>query len=167
MRSPRLLALALLAVACVPSRIRHARKLEGQYATGLPAPSVWIRVDPGGADRAWYCGQLGAVIYTDSNCGVRFLDGRPDQLVDHLLWGFDEPVEISRETHTVDGRDAVMSVRSGRLDGIDVQVGVVVLKKSACTYDLVYLAPPQNFEAGWPAFQAVIDGFDAEEAGLE
>ena len=41
------------------------------------------------------------------------------------------------------------------MDGVAVRVGSVVLNKDACTYDLVYLAPPARFDAGWASFRAL------------
>ncbi len=150
---------ALAVVGCTPRKVRMARKLEGRYDVPAPDPTQWLWVDPGGADKAWYNGHLGASIYTDSNCGSRFLDGHPDLLLRHLMHGLDEPEELRNEALPVAGRSARLCVQRGTLDGIAVQVGAVVFNRGACTYDMVYIAPPEQFDHGWPDFEGVLTGF--------
>jgi hypothetical protein len=157
-----LLALAaLLTVGCTPRKARLARKLEGRYTTGAPDRASWMWVDPGGADRAWFNGHLRASIYTDSNCGPRFLDGHPQLLLRHLMYGLDEATELRDEPYLVGGRQGRLCVQRGTLDGIEVQVGAVVFNRGACTYDMVYIAAPERFEQGWPTFEGVVQGFEA------
>jgi hypothetical protein len=152
---------ALLTVGCTPRKVRLARKLEGQYSTGTPDPTTWLWVDPGGADRAWYNGHLRASIYTDSNCGARFLDGHPQLLLRHLMYGLDE-VELLRDEPTeVAGRTGRLCVQKGTLDGVWVQVGAIVFNRGACTYDMVYISSPEHFDEGWPSFEGVVVGFEA------
>jgi hypothetical protein len=161
-RSAVLLALAALAtVGCTPRNVRLARRLEGRYTTGAPDERDWMWVDPGGADRAWFNGQLRATIYTDSNCGPRFLDGHPQLLLRHLMYGLDQATELRDEPYPVAGRTGRLCVQRGTLDGIEVQVGAVVFNRGACTYDMVYIANPERFEQGWPIFEGVVQGFEA------
>jgi hypothetical protein len=156
-----LLLAGLLLVGCTPRKVRQARKLEGRYETGTPDPAHWLRVEPGGADRAWYNGHLRASIYTDSNCGPRFLDGHPQLLLRHLMYGLDAPAELRDEPVGVGGRTGRLSVQRGALDGVEVQVGAIVFNRGACTYDMVYIAPPHGFDQGWSAFEDVFGGFSA------
>jgi hypothetical protein len=154
-------AAALLTMGCTPRKVRLARKLEGKYSTDAPDPSAWLWVDPGGADRAWYNGHLRASIYTDSNCGSRFLDGHPQLLLRHLMYGLDQAELLRDEPTTVGGRTGRLCVQRGTLDGIEVQVGAIVFNRGACTYDLVYIASPARFDEGWPAFEGVVGSFEA------
>lgn len=152
---------ALLLGGCTPAKVRLARKLEGRYSTGQPDPTTWLWVDPGGADKAWFNGHLRASIYTDSNCGPRFLDGQPELLLRHLMHGLDQPVELRNEPVPVGGRTGRLSVQQGLLDGLMVQIGAIVFNRGSCTYDLVYIAPPERFDDGWPDFEGVVAGFQA------
>ncbi len=151
----------LICVGCTPRKVRMARKLEGQYTVESPDTASWLWVDPGGADKAWYNGHLRASIYTDSNCGARFLDGRPELLLRHLMYGLDQPQELSNEPLEVAGRVGRLCVQQGLLDGIEVQVGAVVFNRGSCTYDMVYIAPPTRFDEGWPSFEALLASFEA------
>ena len=164
MRRSSLLVVALLVLgACASRSVRTARKMEGRYLTGSPRSDGWQKVSPGGADRAWWNPALGATIYTDSNCGARFEDGKLSSLADHLFFGLTSAEVLMKETFNLNGRDAVLSVARGRLDGVWVQVGAVVLNKDACTYDLLYVSSPERYAEGDPDFRAVFLGFRQED----
>ncbi len=170
MHVSRWLAVALCASlvgGCTPRKVRQARKLEGRYHTGIPNPAVWASVDPGGADRAWYSEPLRASIYTDSNCGPRFLDSQPSLLLEHLMHGLEDHEEITNQPRQVARRTGRLCVRQGTLDGVPVRVGAVVFNRGACTYDLVYIAPPDGFTHGWDDFEAVVDGFQPTGGELD
>lgn len=154
-----LVATALLASGCIPSAHRRAKTLEGRYVVGEPGQG-WGAVDPGGADRAWYNEGLGATIYTDSNCGTRFTGARTEDLATELAAGLHNSSLVFEETLGLDGRNGVLRTVTGTLDGIAVQVAFAVVNKDRCTYDLLYIAPPGRFDEGWPAYQAVLDGFE-------
>ena len=154
MRGP-LLALLLLAGCAGHS----GRSLEGRYSVGDPGPG-WQQVRPGGADKAWYNADLSAAIYADSNCGARYDDAPLDRLIDSLSLGVVGQT-LREERRTLDGREALLRVFDGQLDGVAVRVGALALKKDRCVYDVIYIAPPTQFDAGDSAFQAVISAFSA------
>jgi hypothetical protein len=148
----------LLLSACVPSAWKKAKALEGKYTTGSPGAG-WAPVSPGAADRAWFNEKSGSTIYTDSNCGPRYAEERVEDLATELTVGFREVHTVKEERPTVGGREGILRVQTGKLDGILVQMGFVVVNKNACNYDFTYISPPENFESGWDAYQTVIAGF--------
>lgn len=153
----RLLLLAAL-IGCGPKSSRTATRAEGRYSVTKPTGD-WSRVNPGGADKAWFHSDLGATIYFDSNCMARFDDGRLPDLITHLTFGLAQNEPIREESMTLDGRAALLRVYDGALDGVPVRVGAVVTKKDRCLYDGLYIAAPKNFEEGWGAFVEVVSGF--------
>ncbi|NJK32670.1 MAG: hypothetical protein HC927_09810 [Deltaproteobacteria bacterium] len=46
------------------------------------------------------------------------------------------------------------------LDGAEVMIEYVVLKKNGCLFDLTYIAVPRSFEQHTAAFEQVIAGFE-------
>ena len=132
---------------------RAARKLEGHYDLSTPGTG-WSPVKPGSADHAWFNADLDASIYADSNCGNRFVDGTLDAVSTHLTTGVTTGAPLRDEHLTLANRDALLRVSDGGIDGVAMRIGSVVMNKDSCTYDLVYVAPPDHFDAGWPAFQA-------------
>ncbi|MFT5685234.1 MAG: hypothetical protein ACI8RZ_006183 [Myxococcota bacterium] len=154
----------LLLIGCGSQKQRaqmSARQLEGFYRLG-DLPKAWERQRPGGADNAWYNPTLSSTIYSDSNCARRYQDGPLPDLSTHLISGIASGMPVREETLTVDNRAALLRVYSGQLDGVRVQLGIVVLNKDRCTYDLLYLAPPASFEDGWADFVGLISGFETE-----
>lgn len=158
--SPRhaLLLVGLLALPACASRHRKASRLEGHYDTGSPG-DAWEKVDPGGADYAWFSPDLAATIYADSNCGSRYDDRALDALADSVAFGMvmDEP--LSQEARTIDGRDGLVRTADGTLDGVAFRLGVVVLKKDQCVYDLLLVSPRSRFDQAWDGFESVLAGF--------
>lgn len=134
---------------------RRNAALEGNYQLSDPGLD-WQRVDPGGADFAWFNRALGATIYSDSNCGKRFEDRPLSDLATSLVTGIGTGPPTRDASFTLDGRDAWVGVVPGQLDGITVQLGVGVLKKDGCTYDVLYVADPMRFDVGYAAFEAVL-----------
>ena len=47
-----------------------------------------------------------------------------------------------------------------RLDGVERQMAILVLKKDGCVYDLVLDVSPARFPQAVPAFESMRDGFD-------
>ncbi len=150
--------LLVLLGGCVPSAWRLAKKMEGKYTTGAPGQG-WVVVAPGGADRAWVNDGLKASIYTDSNCGPRYAETRIEDLATELVSGFRDLQDLKEEYRMVGDREAILRVHQGRLDGVPMKVGLVVVNKNACNYDFAYISPPESFDGGWSAFERVVGGF--------
>ncbi len=146
-------------VGCMPASHRAARRLEGRYATGKPG-SGWTSVAPSGADFAWFNESFGAMIYTDSNCGPRYAESKVEDLAAELLAGLRGVTGEREEYRDIGGREGVLRVHRGKLDGVEVRLGLAVVNRDACNYDFTLIANPDQFDAAWPAYEAVIDGFE-------
>ena len=156
-------SLAGLLVGAAACGGKSSHKLEGRYDLGAPGAG-WSSVRPGGADQAWVNQTLGGTIYADSNCAERYDDSPLAKLLDSLTLGIATGDPIRQEPRTMDGRDALMRVSQGALDGVPVMVGAVVSKKDNCVYDVIYVAPPASFDRGWDAFEAVTGRFQTRGA---
>lgn len=152
----------LMAGACAPKAGGQGNpNTEGRYRLGDPGRG-WDRVDAGSADRAWHHTGISGALYADSNCGRRFEDGALEDLTTHLTFGVARGEPERSEPLTLDGRAALVRVISGEIDGVGVKLGSMVTKKNACLYDVLYVAPPATFAQGWPAFLALVNGFEAQ-----
>ncbi|MCB9764650.1 MAG: hypothetical protein H6739_33050 [Alphaproteobacteria bacterium] len=161
MRSALLLLCVAALSGCLSRESRHAEKLEGRYQLGDPGDG-WRPVQPGGADFAFLNRDLGATMYADSNCGSRFEDAPLPDMVKHQLFGVVDPkaAPLHEAWTTLDGREAYTTRRAGILDGVAVELGVTVLKKDTCVYDLVVIASPgERFEQAWAGYQSMVQGF--------
>lgn len=150
---------ATLLTSCMPSSYRQARKLEGRYQSGEPG-NGWKRVAAGGADNAWFNEDIGASIYTDSNCGPRYQESRVEDLATELVAGIFDLTTERDELLNIGDRQGVLRVHHGTLDGLTVALAVGVVNRNTCNYDFTYIATPETFERGWDAYLAVINGFE-------
>jgi len=164
---PTLLAAALtsaLSAGCA-KKSGALGETSARYDLG-PAGSGWSKVEPGSADRAWHHAGISGTIYADSNCGSRYEDRDLGALADHLTWGVALGAPVREEPMTLDEHAALVRVARGSIDGIAVQVGMMVTKQGDCIFDLLYVAPPSTFEQGWPDFTTIVGGFQARGRSL-
>ena len=157
------LSIPLMFLGCtkqVPTEasVKRDRRMEGRYIVADPGPG-WSKVRAGGADKAWFHKESSASIYFDSNCQDRYEDGKLSALLTHLTFGIARGESLREEAMVLDGREALLRVQPGLLDGVPVRVGAVVTKKDDCLYDGLLIAPPSTFDSQWSTFAKVIAGF--------
>ncbi|MEZ4287128.1 MAG: hypothetical protein R3A47_03075 [Polyangiales bacterium] len=81
----------------------------------------------------------------------------------HLLFGFTER-EIREQTlHELDGREALYTLGSARLDGVARALYLVVTKKDGCEYDFgLVSADDESLKAASRDFEAMLAGFSTD-----
>lgn len=163
-RFPLILALLSLTASSACHRVAFEdsvfTKKQVSYRIG-ELPNRWHRVFVEGNDLAFSETDTGRAISINSTC-----EGHDDPplpvLTRHLLMGFTEREELSQQTIPIDGREALRSRHTARLDGVPVELELLVLKKDGCVFDFTYVAPPGQAEARMPDFDALLAGFHAE-----
>jgi hypothetical protein len=153
-------AIALVALAaCATSSFSGGvfRNSETAYRVG-PLDASWVRDKPTDCNLAWR-NPAGGTIMVNALCeGIR--DVPLDVLTNQALFGLDQKQEHSRETITLDGRAAQRTRLSAALDGVPVELDLVVLKKDGCTYDLQLVAGPKVFADREADFWQFVQGFE-------
>ncbi len=135
-----------------------ASKMKVTWITGTPG-APWERDSARTADMAWRNPRLAATIYVDTTCGNKYDDVPLTVLVNHLTFGFENPVTEEQVELDLAERGALRRVFSARLDGRPVKLASTVVKKGPCIFDLVYAtAKPDRFAEGWGAYEAVLEG---------
>lgn len=162
-RTLLLLGLALLAPGC-----RHVRfedftltKPDVRYRIG-ELPKGWHRVFLEDNDLAFAeDGDTGRAIAANATC-----EGHDDPplpvLTRHLLMGFTEREEQGQALLALDGREALRSHFTAKLDGVPVDLDLVVLKKDGCVFDFSYVAPLARGAERRADFETLLAGFHAE-----
>ncbi len=158
-RTSGAVVLAVLLGGCMPFGWHQAKLLEGKYRSGSPGEG-WSSVEPGGADHAWVNRGAGASLYIDSNCGSRFQEARTVDLATELVAGLQGVTQDLEVERSIGPRSGVVRTHTGRLDGVPVRLGVAVVNHDWCTYDFVLITPLGTLDELWPAFEAVLAGFD-------
>ncbi len=162
-RTLLLLGLALTAPGC-----RHVSfeeftlsKPDVRYRIG-ELPKGWHRVFLEDNDLAFAeDGDTGRAIAANATC-----EGHDDPplpvLTRHLLMGFTEREEQSQHLMSLDGREALRSRYTAKLDGVPVELELVVLKKDGCVFDFSYVAPLARAQERRADFDTLLAGFHAE-----
>jgi hypothetical protein len=156
---PATLAIALSAAACGAPAFDGTAYRGEDIAFRIPAaPAGWERLDVSDAAVAYRDDANGATIAVGGRC--RGEDDVPlAALTQHLFLRFTDQVIAKQEVVPFDGREAMHSVLSAKLDGVPKRFDVWVLKKDGCVYDLLFIADPGRFDAGAPAFERLVRGF--------
>lgn len=156
--APLVLSLALVACGkeAWDGRVYHAGR--ASFRTG-PVASTWQRAQVAGAMLAFQDGETGGAVNVYGRCGQDGDDVPLVALTNHLLIGFTERDVKSQKVLPLDGREAMHTVVHAKLDGVPMSLSIYVLKKDGCVFDLVWVAPPERFEAGVERFDAFVTGF--------
>lgn len=129
------------------------------YEIGPVGPG-WQRVSVNDQnDAAWHNASKEAVMHVDSECDPS-LDIPLTALRAHLMIGFTEREVLSEETVPMDGREALRTHFTAKLDGVPREILMQILKKDYCVYDFALVAPPgPPFQEALGDFDAFVDGF--------
>jgi hypothetical protein len=162
-----ILALLTVLLAGCPSGtfaggvFRNARTA---YRLG-PLPGQWHRINLPGGNVA-FRHESGGSILANSLCR-KSRDVSLDVLTNQTLFGFEERRERSRAHVTLDGRAALRTRVSGTLDGVPVELELLVLRKDGCIYDLQLVAAPASFDARIADFDAMVAAFQVLPGSAE
>lgn len=161
------LALGLAACAGGRGQLRGSlyESAHARYQIG-PLGADWRRLDVADEnDLAWHSERAAAVIQVNSTCD-------PDSdiplvaLTNHLLGGFTDREILSEERVPLDGREALRTHVTARLDGVPRELLLYVMKKDDCVYDLALLSPGgASFEGAASEFEPFVRGFTTEVHG--
>lgn len=104
-----------------------------------------------GFDRAWISSTTGNTIAYTSECSPS-ADLSPEQLFNEFV-GHITGVKTSFEPFEIADRSGIRGQATGTLDGVPVQLAVVVFKKDGCDYVLNYSGITEKFESELPLFE--------------
>lgn len=133
-----------------------------RYRVGA-LPPVWQRAQVPQDDLAWYTPETGHALSVNASCDQRE-DASLEVLTRHLLSGFTERQEVGHETVALDEREALRSHYQAKMDGVPVELLLVVLKKDRCVYDFTYVAPLGRYAEHVGDLEALLGGFHTEQA---
>ncbi len=83
-------------------------------------------------------------------------------LTRHLLMGFTDPRTVAETEETLDGREALRTRVIARMDGVPIEMLLVVMKKDGCVYDFTYLSPIGRLEERETTFEEILHHFKTE-----
>jgi hypothetical protein len=153
---------ALVAVGCATTGTLENGVYKGPQATYEIGPigPGWKRLSVSDQnDLAWHNADKEAVMHVDAKCDPS-LDIPLTALRAHLMIGFTEREILSEETVPMDGREALRTHFTARLDGVPREILMQILKKNYCVYDFALITPPgPAFESALGDFDTLVEGF--------
>ncbi|TPV95609.1 MAG: hypothetical protein B7733_09180 [Myxococcales bacterium FL481] len=130
---------------------------DATYRVGLPG-NAWRPHKQRGSQVAWERRDGAGLIAARAQCqehGDRSLD----HFLDDLRLDFGAWREEPRQRSMFVGRESLRTRLTASLDGVPVQMEVVVLKKNGCLFDFWYMAPQRVFARYLPDFDRFLGGF--------
>ena len=106
-----------------------------------PIPAGWRDVTVDGALLAFRDDTASASVQVNGRCGLDGDDVPLEALTHHLFLHFTERNLIKQEKLDLDGRAALRTELTAKLDGVERAYLVYVLKKDGCVYDFIRVGP--------------------------
>lgn len=122
-------------------------------------PEHWTCIDVSDAKVAFRDDVMRATVAVNARCGSDAEDTPLLALTRHLFLYFTDRQVHDQRLVQLDGREALRTVLTAKLDGVERAFVVYVLKKNECVYDFMYISPPATFEKGAPSFDRFVMGF--------
>jgi len=98
-------------------------------------------------------------IETDAFCDRSFDDASLSVLTTHLHVGIAEKKIKKENPFMLDGRAALRSIVNGKVDGVEVVLDSVVIKKDNCLFDFVLVSKPSKYSGAVSDFEKFFEGF--------
>lgn len=122
-------------------------------------PDTWVRTQVDGTALAFDNKALGATITAFSNC-KNLEDVSLRALVQQELVGVEKKEVVEQSETPIGDRDAADWIVKGSMDGVSVQMELVVMRTGRCVYDMVLVSDPETFAKARPDFQTFVAGFE-------
>lgn len=158
MRITIFVGLLALASACA-GHLSGGVYTEGHLSYRIGAlPSSWQEVHLNENDVAFVSKDSPHSLAINATCEGH--DDPPlDVLTRHLLMGFTARDTLSQGLEQLDGREAMRTHVTAKLDGVPVELLLVVMKKDRCVYDFTYLSPVGRLAEREPDFELILKHF--------
>lgn len=132
---------------------------KGYYGVG-PLPSEWKRGRVGDYKvLVFYNEAFQSSIETDAFCDHSFDDASLSVLTKHLHMGLTNAKTKSETPFMLDSRGALRSITQGTIDGVEMVMDSVVIKKDNCLFDFVLISKPSKYKSAVFDFENFFGGF--------
>jgi hypothetical protein len=156
----RFVATASFLVACSGPGLRgDVYRGDGLAFRLGEVPSSWRRLSVSNVRLAFRDEASEASVLVNAHCGRDGEDVPLLALTKHLFMSFTDKEMVEQKIIPMDGREAMHTLLSAKLDGVPKTFDAFVLKKDGCIYDFVCISAPSQFEKNRPAFEQFVAGF--------
>src|SRR4030095_4055785 len=107
----------------------------------------------------FYSAEFKSSIETDAFCDDAFDDASLQVLTTHLHFDLTDRKIKSEKEFMLDNRGALRTVALGKVDGVEIVLDSVVLKKNNCLFDFVLVGDPAHHGKAAVDFENFFGGF--------
>lgn len=151
--------MSLLAVSCVSVKFPNSKVMSAKDVEFKNPQVPFKEITISNTDKSWLSEKTGNTISYSSECGNSELSLQ--QLETDSLSALSN-LEIMRvEEFTYNSRVARQSLSQGQIDGVPVQIALLVFKKNGCNFNLSYGGTKKNFETEKHFFDIFKNNFKA------
>lgn len=133
-----------------------AKKASGLIYKEPTKPFVSMKSD--GADKVWLSSKTANTIAYLTECESTN-DPSLKQLESEYLNALGKLEIVKSETSNFNGRESLATTANGEIDGINVQVRLVIFKKNNCNYTLSYSGVKKKFDSELKHFDQFVESF--------
>lgn len=152
--------MSLLLGSCVSVQLPGG-KVTPAKGVGLKAPPLPFKeFVSDNTDKAWISEKSGNTISYLSECGNTNEPGL-QQIESEALSSLTQIQQVKLEEITFNGRAARLSTHKGDMDGVPVQLSLLVFKKNGCSYTLSYGGRASRFQSEENHFKNFLQSFEA------
>src|SRR6267142_1219029 len=157
-------AFTVIVAGCAGRRLHDGVfRSEHGFRVAIPGPA-WSVVNGSRAELELRRADGGAGMLAHATCRPEAARRDYGLLGRHLLLGLRDRATLEEDETDVGGRRAAHRVVEGRpRDGEErMRIESYVLKDARCVYDLLYVAPPEDFDGGREDFRRFVASFVME-----
>lgn len=130
----------------------------GGYFVG-PLDSVWKKKSYKKSVITFVHLENNASISTQSFCSQAYSDVSLKFLMKDIFIGLEKSKTLRKESFVLDNREALKWIQEGFLDGVQVRIDAVSVKKNNCLIDFYLVSPQAEFHNAQEDFVAFYSGF--------
>jgi hypothetical protein len=119
----------------------------------------WQMVHQESAAAGWFNTRAGAIIASNASCHDDAEAAPLSALTRQLLVGYTERRILDERVVPFAQREALRTRVIAKLDGVPMELEILVLRRNGCVFDLSYAAPPGSFAVAAPDFARFVAGF--------
>lgn len=152
--------LFLLLGSCVSVQLPGGKVTSAKDVQLTPPPPPFKEITSSNSDKAWLSQKTGNTISYLSECG-NTNEPTLQQIEMDSLSALSNVQSLKNEDLNYNGRAARLSTHKGDLDGVPVQLTLLIFKKNGCSYTLSFGGLSAKFASEETQFKSFIESFRA------
>lgn len=152
--------LSIFLQSCVSVQLPGSKVASARNVDFQSPPHPFKEISAKSPDKSWISDQTGNTISYLSECNLN-VELSLEQIEGESIATLNNLSLISYESADYNGRSSRFSTYRGTLDGVPVQISLVIFKKNGCNFILSYGGVKAKFNIEESYFKAFISSFKA------